>query len=160
VEDARSPRTRFAIWPLVGEQRRVPAGDVAGAAGAVLGVASLVLYAAAGYSTGMLLLWLAALVLISVFAWARNPGLPRIRLADLLASVGLAVAFAPIYLIGLYRNPIQVTKIAAFFMEQMDGNAEVRGRFLKVRNPGQPCVAGGGGGGGVTSFTYSLSLIK
>jgi len=109
VEDARSPRTRFAIWPLVGEQRRVPAGDVAGAAGAVLGVASLVLYAAAGYSTGMLLLWLAALVLISVFAWARNPGLPRIRLADLLASVGLAVAFAPIYLIGLYRNPIQVS---------------------------------------------------
>jgi len=46
-------------------------------------------------------------------------------------------------------------------MERMDGNAEVRGRFLKVRNPGQPCVAGGGGGGGAaTSFTYSLSLIK
>ena len=109
MEDARSPRSRSAVWPLAGEQRRVPAGDVAGAAGAVLGVASLVLYAAAGYSTGMLLLWLAALVLISVFAWARNPGLPRIRLADLLASAGLAVAFAPIYLIGLYRNPIQVS---------------------------------------------------
>ena len=49
---------------------------------------------------------------------------------------------------------------AAVFMEQMDGNAEVRGRFLKVRNPGEPCVAGGGGGGGVTSFTYQLSLIR
>jgi hypothetical protein len=58
-----------------------------------------------------------------------------------------------------HTQPIQVTKIAAFFMEQMDGNAEVRGRFLKVRNPGEPCVAGAGGGG-VTSFTYSLSLIK
>jgi hypothetical protein len=59
-----------------------------------------------------------------------------------------------------HQQPIQVTKIAAFFMEQMDGNAEVRGRFLKVRNPGEPCVAGGGGNGGVTSFTYSLSLIR
>ena len=58
------------------------------------------------------------------------------------------------------RNTVQVTKVAAFFMEQMEGNAEVRGRFLKVRNPGTPCAAGGGGGGGLTSFTYSLSLIR
>jgi hypothetical protein len=58
-----------------------------------------------------------------------------------------------------HTQPIQVTKVAAFFMEQMDGNAEVRGRFLKVRNPGTPCVAGGGGSG-VTSFTYNLSLIR
>jgi len=57
------------------------------------------------------------------------------------------------------NSKVQVTKVAAFFMERMDGNAEVRGRFLKVRNPGAPCVAGAGGGG-VTSFTYSLSLIK
>ena len=58
------------------------------------------------------------------------------------------------------RNNVQVTKIAAFFMEQMEGNAEVRGRFLKVRNPGEPCVAGAGGGGGAVSFTYQLSLIR
>ena len=55
---------------------------------------------------------------------------------------------------------VQVTKVAAFFMEQMEGTGDVRGRFLKVRNPGEPCVAGGGGGGGAVSFTYSLSLIR
>jgi len=59
-----------------------------------------------------------------------------------------------------HTQPIQVTKIAAFFMESMEGNAEVRGRFLKVRNPGEPCVAGGGGAGGAVSFTYQLSLIR
>jgi hypothetical protein len=58
------------------------------------------------------------------------------------------------------RTDVQVAKIAAFFMEQMEGNAEVRGRFLKVRAPGEPCVAGGGGGGGAGSFTYTLSLIR
>jgi hypothetical protein len=57
-------------------------------------------------------------------------------------------------------SSLQVVKVAAFFMEQMEGNAEVRGRFLKVRAPGEPCVAGNGGGGGVTSFTYTLSLIR
>ena len=59
------------------------------------------------------------------------------------------------------RSNVQVTKVAAFFMEQMAGNGQVRGRFLKVRQPGEPCVAiGGGGGGGTISFTYSLNLVK
>ena len=56
-------------------------------------------------------------------------------------------------------SQVQVAKVAAFFMEEMTGPAEVRGRFLKVRAPGQPCVAGNGGGG-AGSFTYSLSLIR
>jgi Flp pilus assembly protein TadG len=54
------------------------------------------------------------------------------------------------------NHPLQVTKVAAFFMEAMNGNGEVRGRFIKVRNPGgTPCVAGAEAG----SFTYSLNLI-
>ena len=57
------------------------------------------------------------------------------------------------------RNNVTVTKVAAFFLEERTGSAEVIGRFLKVRNPGAPCIAGAGGGG-ATSFTYSLSLIK
>jgi hypothetical protein len=58
------------------------------------------------------------------------------------------------------NSNVQVTKIVAFFMEQMEGSGDVRGRFLKVRNPGEPCVAGAGGAGGAVSFTYQLSLIK
>ena len=38
-----------------------------------------------------------------------------------------------------------VTKIAAFFMEQMEGNAEVRGRFLRTIGTGETCQAGGDG---------------
>jgi hypothetical protein len=55
-------------------------------------------------------------------------------------------------------SEIQVTKVAAFFMEQLQGPAEVKGRFLKVRAPGEPCVAGNGTSG--ISFTYTLSLIR
>jgi hypothetical protein len=54
------------------------------------------------------------------------------------------------------RNVVQVTKVAAFFMEKMVGASEVKGRFLKVRAPGAPCVDGQNSG----FFTYSLSLIR
>jgi hypothetical protein len=80
-----------------------------GGLGLVLGSASIVVYAASGYSTWMLLLWLGALAAISASLWAHEPALPHIRGADLLASAGLAVVFAPIYLISLYRYPIQVS---------------------------------------------------
>ncbi len=47
-------------------------------------------------------------------------------------------------------NAVSVVKLAAFFMEQMTGNAEVRGRFLRAIVPGgslgAPCVAGEVGG--------------
>jgi len=59
------------------------------------------------------------------------------------------------------RTAVQVVKVAAFFMEQMQGTSQVRGRFLKVRAPGEPCVAiGGGNGGSGISFTYNLSLVR
>lgn len=80
-----------------------------GAAGFVLGAVSIISYAVSGYSTWMLLLWLGALVAISVYLWARNRALPEIQVADLVASAGLAIAFAPLYLISLYRYPIQVS---------------------------------------------------
>ncbi len=54
------------------------------------------------------------------------------------------------------RNVVQVTKVAAFFMERMTGASEVRGRFLKVRAPGAPCVDGQNPG----FFTFNLSLIR
>ena len=55
-----------------------------------------------------------------------------------------------------HQSILQVVKVAAFFMEEMTGAAEVRGRFIKVRAPGAPCVDGQTSG----FFTYNLSLIR
>jgi hypothetical protein len=54
------------------------------------------------------------------------------------------------------RNQVQVVKVAAFFMEEAIGQAQVEGRFLKVRAPGSPCVDGQTSG----FFTYNLALIR
>jgi hypothetical protein len=77
--------------------------------GAVTGLGSLLIYAVSGYSRLMLLLWLAGLVGLSIFFWSRRPDLPRIARADLLIPPGLALLFSPIYLIALYRWPVQVS---------------------------------------------------
>ena len=79
-------------------------------------------------------------------------------------AISPRIVLIPMYDPRIFPHPgkmaLQVTKVAAFFMEKMSGNGTVTGRFLKVRAPGEPCVAFGGAGGGVVSFTYSLSLIK
>jgi hypothetical protein len=80
-----------------------------GAVGLILAFASILVYGLFGYSTWMLLLWFGALAALSVALWSLNRSLPHIRLADLAASAGLAIAFAPVYLLSLYRNPIQVS---------------------------------------------------
>jgi hypothetical protein len=79
------------------------------AIGAGAGLASLVLYGVSGYSRSMLLLWLVGLVGLSFFFWSRSQVRPRIATADLLVSVGVALAFAPLYLLALYRWPVQVS---------------------------------------------------
>ena len=61
----------------------------------------------------------------------------------------------PRYKIERGRTELRVTKVAAFFMERMQGK-EVVGRFIKVRGPGDPCPAGVGAG----SFVSNLSLIQ
>jgi Dolichyl-phosphate-mannose-protein mannosyltransferase len=76
--------------------------------GAVLGVSSLVLYAASGYGRGVVLLWLAALLVLSAAFWSASERLPRVATADLLAAAGLVVAFAPLYLARIYSWPAQV----------------------------------------------------
>jgi hypothetical protein len=79
------------------------------AAGCTLGLSSLVVYAAGGYGTVMLVLWLAALALLAM-AFARDAKrAPRPAVADLLAAAGLVVAFAPLYLARLHRWPEQVS---------------------------------------------------
>jgi hypothetical protein len=79
------------------------------AIGAAAGLASLLLYGFNGYSRSMLLLWLAGLVGLSFFFWTRTEVLPRIAVADLLAPLGLALLLAPLYVVALYRWPVQVS---------------------------------------------------
>lgn len=81
---------------------------VAVAAGCVVGVCALVAYAAAGYGRGVLVIWLLALsLLVAAFAMV-SERVGRVSLADIVAPVGLVVAFAPLYLARSYRWPVQV----------------------------------------------------
>jgi hypothetical protein len=79
------------------------------AIGAAAGLASLLMYRSNGYSRTMLLVWLIGLLGLSIFFWSRNRSLPRISRGDLLAPAGLVLAFVPLYLVGLYRWPVQVS---------------------------------------------------
>jgi hypothetical protein len=73
-----------------------------------LGGGSLVAYATAGYSRGMLLLWLAGLTALLLAFWVLSGPLPRLARLDLVAAAGVALAAAPLYLSALYRWPVQV----------------------------------------------------
>jgi hypothetical protein len=79
------------------------------AIGAIAGLGSLVSYGHSGYSRSMLLLWLTGLVALSFYFWSRSRALPRIAFGDMLAPAGLVLLFAPLYLIALYRWPVQVS---------------------------------------------------
>lgn len=106
------PRAALARFPTGAVKDRVSKETifrVALAAGAAGGLISLVRYHEKGYSDSMLLLWLVGLVGLSVFLWSKSVALPRIARIDLLAPAGLAVAFAPLYLISLYEKPVQVS---------------------------------------------------
>jgi hypothetical protein len=79
------------------------------AIGLLLGLVSLVIYIADGYSRGMLWLWLAALVVLSVAFWLRSRALPRIALADVGIAGGIVALASPLYLVALSRWPVQVS---------------------------------------------------
>lgn len=79
------------------------------AIGAAAGLASLLMYRSNGYSQSMLLVWLTGLLGLSVFFWSRNRLLPRISIGDVLAPIGLVLAFAPLYVLALFRWPVQVS---------------------------------------------------
>jgi hypothetical protein len=77
--------------------------------GLALGAASLIAYGYKGDNPGMLLFWVAALVTLGVAFWSRSAALPRIAVYDLVAPALLVLAFAPLYLLALYRWPVQVS---------------------------------------------------
>ena len=76
--------------------------------GLALGAAALLRYERSGYGDAMLFLWLACLLVLGLYFGSRARSWPRPALADVGISVGLAVLFAPLYLIRLYQWPVQV----------------------------------------------------
>lgn len=90
-----------------------PLSDYVPAVGLALGLAllaaALIRYDRQGYSHTMLYLWLAALAVLGVFFGARSLAVPRIARLDLAVPPALALLFAPLYLIGAYRWPVQVS---------------------------------------------------
>jgi hypothetical protein len=79
------------------------------ALGVSLGVASLVVYKERGYSHSMLWLWLAALLTLAFAFWSRSRALPRIAVIEVAIAGGLVAIFSPLYLLVLYRWPVQVS---------------------------------------------------
>jgi hypothetical protein len=79
------------------------------ALGLALGALSLLLYIARGYSHEMLWLWLSAPVIAAVGFGLRARVWPRIAALDVGLAVLAAAVCSPLYLIGLYRWPVQVS---------------------------------------------------
>lgn len=111
VEDRE--RRRFGL-PLLG-------------VGLALGLASIVLYAASGYHLVMLLLWLGGLIAMGAFFFELSGRWPRFERPDLIASAGLALVFAPLYLIHLYGWPVQVTTDEPTIMDVSDNYSSMHG---------------------------------
>jgi hypothetical protein len=76
--------------------------------GAGLGFASIATYAADGYSRPTGLLWLAALVLLGLHFLRVSDRLPRPAAIDVAIPMALTAVVAPLYVVGLYRWPVQV----------------------------------------------------
>jgi 4-amino-4-deoxy-L-arabinose transferase-like glycosyltransferase len=95
--------------------------------GLALGLASIVVYAIWGYDWKMLLLWLVGLIALGASFFSRSPRLPRFERLDLLAPVGLALLFAPLYLARLYDWPVQVTTDEPTIMDVSDEYASKSG---------------------------------
>lgn len=78
------------------------------ASGLALGAAALLRYDRSGYGDAMLFLWLACLAVLGLYFGSRAKSWPKPALADVGISAGLAVLFAPLYLIALYQWPVQL----------------------------------------------------
>jgi Dolichyl-phosphate-mannose-protein mannosyltransferase len=101
VRDAR-PR-----WRGRSLEQLLPTATVA--AGLVLGAVALLIYIAQGYSRGMLWLWLAGVGLAVIGFALRSRVLPRVAWVEPIYAFGAAAVCAPLYLVALYRWPVQVS---------------------------------------------------
>jgi hypothetical protein len=121
---------RRAVPPLRRVKHRLSddaAYWVAFAIGALAGAASLLIYRSNGYSRTMLWLWLLGLAGLSVFFWSRNRALPRVTRRDFLAPLGLMAVFSPLYLLALYRWPVQVSGDEVAIVDVAEDYAQPQG---------------------------------
>jgi hypothetical protein len=103
-EPVRESRVAWRSRPL---DELIPLGLIA--LGLALGALSLVVYIASGYSHKMLWLWLAGPVVASVGFGLRANVWPRIAALDVGLTAAAAAVCSPLYLIALYRWPVQVS---------------------------------------------------
>jgi hypothetical protein len=73
-----------------------------------LGIASLALYAAGGYSRTMLALWLGSVFSFIAFFESRTTRMPRPAFRDVIIPISLGALFIPLYLVGSHAWPFQV----------------------------------------------------
>ncbi len=85
--------------------------------GLISGAASIIVYDRSGYSHGMLLLWLVGLVALAAFFASRSRSVPRIELLDVALPGLLVAALSPLYVVALYRWPVQVNSDEVAVME-------------------------------------------
>jgi 4-amino-4-deoxy-L-arabinose transferase-like glycosyltransferase len=140
VEVTRAHAARALADGLRGRRLSELLTPVLFALGLALGAGSLVHYNANGYGRGMLVVWLAALALLAVACWTMSRTVPRIALADVAISAGLALAFAPLYLLALYRWPVQVSSDEVAIMDvsrqaAQSGNLDPLGTSWYLNRP-------------------------
>jgi 4-amino-4-deoxy-L-arabinose transferase-like glycosyltransferase len=98
--------------------------SVALAGGLVLGALALVLYGVSGYSLGAFALWMAAVGTLAVAFGRMSVPLPAIRAREVLPPVALALALAPLYLVGVYDLPVSVNTDELGVMEAAKTQAQ------------------------------------
>jgi len=102
-ETARESRP---VWLGRTLDELIPLGAVA--LGLALGALSVGIYIADGYSRSMLWLWLGGLTFAAIGFGLRARVWPRIALLDVGLAAGASALCAPLYLIAIYRWPVQV----------------------------------------------------
>jgi Flp pilus assembly protein TadG len=70
--------------------------------------------------------------------------------------IGLIPFFDPTLPPTSGRNYVTVTKVAAFFMENVGPGSQVTGRFIQITTQGNPCPGGGNG----DSFLKGIVLVE
>lgn len=87
--------------------------------------------------------------------WDDSAGAVKGSAFSLSPRVGLVPFFDPTLSPGPGRNYVTVVKLGAFFIESIQGNNEVRGRFVQLTTQGSPCAGGSG-----SSFVKAIVLVE